>query len=72
MASYPQAGGPRLADFLNGLPILTRWHANVTSQHCRQKVDSSRRIETVTTPSGMEAGPSMGAWSWRKDRVAAN
>ena len=25
MASYPPAGGPRLADFLDGLPILTRW-----------------------------------------------
>lgn len=25
--SYPQAGGPRLADFLDGLPILTRWLA---------------------------------------------
>ena len=25
MASFPQAGGPRLADFLDGLPILTRW-----------------------------------------------
>jgi hypothetical protein len=25
MASFPQAGGPRLADFLDGLLILTRW-----------------------------------------------
>jgi hypothetical protein len=25
MASYPAAGGPRLTDFLDGLPILTRW-----------------------------------------------
>jgi GH18 family chitinase len=25
LASYPLAGGPRLADFLDSLPILTRW-----------------------------------------------
>jgi hypothetical protein len=25
ITSYPRAGGPRLADFLDGLPILTRW-----------------------------------------------
>ena len=25
MAPFPQAGGPRLADFLDGLPILSRW-----------------------------------------------
>ena len=25
MSSYTPAGGPRLAEFLDGLPILTRW-----------------------------------------------
>jgi hypothetical protein len=27
MSVYPKAGGPRLADFLDGLPIVTRWLA---------------------------------------------
>jgi hypothetical protein len=35
-------------------------------QHCRQKVDSARRMDGVRTPSGTGSGPSMGAWSWRR------
>jgi hypothetical protein len=41
MAPYPQAGGPRLADFLDELPILTRWQAG----------------HTVVWPTGPQDGP---------------